>query len=85
MKAIFTGKVVYVKETRGAVNAHNYTLMFEDREGNIFVWTRSLKSHASVPQFGSTHSLEGEVELITELTGGRKLTRVTRCKPFSGV
>lgn len=80
MKAIFTGKLVYAKETKGAVNSHNHTLIYEDPDGNIFVWTRSLRAHASVPRLGSTHRLEGDIESIAELLGDRKLTKVTRCK-----
>lgn len=79
MIAIFTGKLVYHKDTKGPYD-HSHTFIYEDAEGNLFVWTRVLGAHASVPAQGSLHRLEGTIESIVELVGGRKLTKVTRCK-----
>ncbi len=80
MKAIFEGKVVYHKETKGAVNSHNHTFIFEDRDGNLFVWTRSLGAHATVYKIADLVMLEGDVVSIITLKDDRQLTTVTKCK-----
>lgn len=84
-KASATVRQVWANSAKGPYKWH-ITMMLEDAEGNLFMWTTTQSGGSSHPvPMNKTFDIVGDVLETIHLHGGRTMTRITKCKVLEGV